>query len=99
MAASPGAADGHPWDAPSLSSSVRAEMALREMTREEKLAIVHGGLGARWGKEPKPEGAIGSAGYAPRGPRLGLPALQETDAELGVANTGHVPPRDCVTAM
>src|SRR5712675_660526 len=69
------------------------------MTREEKLAIVHGGLGARWGKEPKPEGAIGSAGYVPGVPRLGIPALQETDAELGVANPGVVRTGDTATAM
>ena len=32
-------------------------------------------------------------------PRLGVPALQETDAELGVANPGNVRPGDTATAM
>ena len=32
-------------------------------------------------------------------PRLGIPALQETDAELGVANPGDVRPGDTATAM
>ena len=32
-------------------------------------------------------------------PRLGIPALQETDAELGVANPGNVRPGDTATAM
>src|SRR5271155_2850089 len=31
--------------------------------------------------------------------RLGIPALQETDAELGVANPGNVRPGDTATAM
>ncbi len=56
------------------------------MTQSEKLSIIHGLLGAPWGGRPKPAGALGSAGYVPGVPRLGVPALQETDAELGVAN-------------
>jgi len=88
-----------PWEAPTLSPSTRAELALQAMTRDEKLAIVHGGLGAPWGKEPKPAGAIGSAGFVPGIPRLGIPALQETDAELGVANPGRIRPGDGATAM
>ena len=49
--------------------------------------------------KPKPAGSIGSAGYVPGIPRLGIPALQETDAELGVANPGDVRPGDTATAM
>ena len=74
-------------------------MAVEQMTREEKLSLVHGGLGAPWGGEPKPPGAIGSAGYVPGIPRLGIPPLQETDAELGVANPGDIRPGDTATAM
>ena len=51
------------------------------------------------GRKPKPAGAIGSAGYVPGVPRLGIPALQETDAELGVANPGNIRPGDTATAM
>ena len=84
---------------PSLSPGQRAQMALEQMTQEEKLKLVHGVIAARWGGEPKPSGSIGSAGYVPGIPRLGIPALQETDAELGVANPGDVRPGDTATAM
>ena len=83
----------------SANSSSRAEAALRQMTQPEKLSLVHGGLAAPWGGRPKPEGAIGSAGFIPGIPRLGVPALQETDAELGVANPGNIRPGDTATAM
>ena len=74
-------------------------MALNQMTEQEKLSLVHGVIGAPWGREPKPAGSIGSAGFVSGVPRLGIPALQETDAELGVANPGDVRPSDTATAM
>jgi beta-glucosidase len=74
-------------------------MTLDAMTRQEKLSLVHGVIAAPWGDKPKPEGSIGSAGYVPGVPRLGIPALQETDAELGVANPGVVRTGDTATAM
>lgn len=37
-------------------------------------------------RKPAPPGAIGSAGYVPSIPRLGWPALQESDGPIGVAN-------------
>ncbi|HTR11959.1 MAG TPA: glycoside hydrolase family 3 N-terminal domain-containing protein, partial [Roseiarcus sp.] len=82
-----------------LDPAERARATLERMTEAEKLALVHGGLAARWGKEPKPTGAIGSAGFVPGVPRLGVPALQETDAELGVANPGNIRRGDLATAM
>jgi len=69
------------------------------MTQQEKLRLVHGVIAARWGGKAKPAGSIGSAGYVAGIPRLGVPALQETDAELGVANPGNVRPGDTATAM
>ena len=74
-------------------------MVLDQMTEEEKLSLVHGVIAAPWGGKPKPAGSIGSAGYVAGVPRLGIPALQETDAELGVANPGNVRPGDTATAM
>ena len=74
-------------------------MALDQMTQQEKLSLVHGVIAAPWGGKPKPDGSIGSAGYVPGIPRLGVPALQETDAELGIANPGDVRPGDTATAM
>ena len=88
-----------PWSAPSLPPAQRAQMALDQITEQEKLSLLHGVIGAPWGDEPKPAGSIGSAGYLAGIPRLGIPALQETDAELGVANPGDVRPGDTATAM
>jgi beta-glucosidase len=92
-------AQERPWSDPSLSPLRRAQLALGQMTEQEKLSLVHGVIAARWGGKPKPAGSIGSAGYVPGIPRLGIPALQETDAELGVANPGNVRPGDTATAM
>jgi beta-glucosidase len=69
------------------------------MSEAEKLSLVHGVLGAPWSGGPKPPQAIGSAGYLPGIPRLGVPALQETDAELGIADPGDVRRGDTATAM
>ena len=69
------------------------------MTYGEKLSLLHGVLGAPWGGEAKPSEAIGSAGYVAGVPRLGIPALQETDAELGVTNPGNIRRGDSATAM
>ncbi len=69
------------------------------MTEREKLSLLHGVIAAPWGGKPRPDGSIGSAGYVPGAPRLRIPALQETDAELGVANPGDVRPGDTATAM
>jgi beta-glucosidase len=88
-----------PWSDPSLPPAKRAQMALEQMTQQEKLSLVHGVIAASWGGKPRPTGSIGSAGYVPGAPRLGIPALQETDAELGVANPGNVRPGDTATAM
>jgi beta-glucosidase len=87
------------WNDPSLPPAQRAQVALEQMTQEEKLSLVHGVIAAPWGGKPRPAGSIGSAGYVQGIPRLGIPALQETDAELGVANPGNVRPGDTATAM
>jgi beta-glucosidase len=81
------------------AANARAIQTLKAMSQSEKLSLVHGVLGAPWAKGPKPALAIGSAGYAPGVPRLGVPALQETDAQLGIANPGDVRRGDTATAM
>src|ERR1700727_2683453 len=88
-----------PWSDVSLPAAQRAQMALHQMTDREKLALVHGVIAAPWGGKPKPDGSIGSAGYVSGVPRLGIPALQETDAELGVANPGDVRHSDTATEL
>ena len=90
---------GRPWSDTSLPAAQRAQMALDRMTDQEKLSLVHGVIAAPWGGKPRPDGSVGSAGYVSGVPRLGIPALQETDAELGVANPGDVRSGDTATAM
>ncbi len=87
------------WDDVSLPPDRRAALVLAVMTQAEKIALVHGGLGAPWGGEPKPPEAVGSAGFIAGVPRLRIPPLQETDAELGIANPGHIRPNDTAVAM
>src|SRR5215472_6958378 len=68
-----------------LHAADRVEALLREMTREEKLSLVHGAA------EPAAT-SQGQAGYWPGVPRLGIPALRLTDGPPGIltrqASTG-----------
>lgn len=88
-----------PWMDARLSPDERAERLAQAMTREEKFRLVIGELGRAFNGTPKPKDAIGSAGYVPGIPRLGIPALQETDAGLGVTNPLDVRPGDYATAL
>jgi len=64
----------------------RAAALEARMTDAERLRLLHSTFARpdRTGK-PLPEGAIVSASFTPGIPRLGVPALRETDASLGVA--------------
>jgi beta-glucosidase len=73
------------------------------MTLDEKIGLLRGDLGIPWRRgavliEPPP-GAIPAAGFVRGVARLGLPALLETDASLGVANPLNVRPGDVATAL
>ena len=82
---SPAPAD-RPWMNPALSPDVRADLVLAQMTQAEKHSLVFGYSGRNQGaKFVAPPAALGSAGYVPGVPRLGVPDLQETDAGIGVA--------------
>ncbi|MGL1784013.1 hypothetical protein ACSTG0_23390, partial [Vibrio parahaemolyticus] len=75
-----------PWADARLPAAARVEMLLAAMTLEEKLGLVY-----TWfpplAKDPAaPTDMIPSAGQQAAIPRLGVPALRETDASLGVAN-------------
>jgi beta-glucosidase len=76
------AADTRPWMNAGLSPDQRAELVLQAMTQDEKFRLLRTEYGDR---HPRPAGALGSAGYQPAITRLGLPAIQESDAGLGVA--------------
>ena len=90
--------DSHlPWLDRTLPVEVRLALALEAMTLDEKIRLLHGRVGFSFGGKPKPDAAIGSAGYVEGIPRLGIPALQESDAGLGVANPHNVRPGDEAT--
>lgn len=83
-----------PWLNASLNPDRRAELALRAMTREEKLTLVFGyfATDADWKKYKAPKAArYGSAGYIPGIARLGIPPQWQTDAGVGVATQGAAP--------
>ena len=85
-----------PWMDKSLSADKRAELALQAMTQQEKLKWVLGHFGSDFGNKTKkhPAALPFSAGYIEGVPRLGLPALFETDAGLGVATQASKTPRE-----
>ena len=78
-----------PWMNTKLSPDERAALLEKEMTLDERIGLVHGPMSMPIFGIKKPDGAIGSAGYIPGIPRLGVPALEESDASLGVTNTAH----------
>lgn len=79
----------------------RAAGLVARMTREEKLSLVHGYFPPWADRTPGAPVAdmIPSAGYVPGIPRLGIPALRESDASLGVANQVEQRKGDVATAL
>ncbi len=65
----------------------RAVAVVKQMSAEEKTILTHGIMPLPVGPNPPPmpADAIAGAGYVPGIARLGIPALKETDASLGVA--------------
>jgi beta-glucosidase len=88
-----------PWLDPGRPPDERADLALRALTLDEKIRLVHGSFGFPFQDRPKPEGAIGSAGYVPGVSRLKIPALQESDAGLGVTNPENTRAGDVATPL
>ena len=84
-----------PWLDAALPADRRAALALAAMTQEEKLSWVLGHFGSDFANKTKrhPAALPYSAGYIAGVPRLGLPALFETDAGLGVATQAGPTPR------
>jgi beta-glucosidase len=72
----------------SLSPDRRAELIVAAMTDDEKFRLIRADFGMKSEKGPGPADALGGAGFVPAFPRLGLPALNETDAGLGVTRAG-----------
>ncbi|HYL27693.1 MAG TPA: glycoside hydrolase family 3 C-terminal domain-containing protein [Candidatus Nitrosotalea sp.] len=83
--------------APAIADSKASALATA-MTPTERLVLIRGESGNPLRNGVR-TGALGSAGYVPGVPRLGIPALQETDASLGIANPDNVRRRDVATAL
>jgi len=87
---------GRPWMNAAAGPEERTRLLLDAMTQDEKLALVLGYFSsdAPWKNFKKPEGGLEqSAGYIPGNTRLGIPALTETDAGIGVASQPGDHPR------
>lgn len=93
------AADIPRWLNTKLSPDKRADLLNRQLTLDERISMVHG----IWSRPDRdttvPADAIISAGYVPGVPRLGIPALYETDASLGITNPLRLRPGDDATAL
>ncbi|WP_049621125.1 beta-glucosidase family protein [Frateuria defendens] len=95
------AAKAPPWMDAKLSPDARAERLLAAMSQEEKFALLYSDYampGDPKGR-PVPKGALISAAYVAPNDRLGIPALQISDAGLGVANQGGARPHSTATAL
>jgi len=108
------ASAARPWSDPALSPDERARLAVEAMTLDEQISLMRTQIGfgllslgvplpdsvPQNMRKYTPEGALGSAGYVPATPHLGLPAQQMSDASLGVANLGGIlRPGDEATAL
>lgn len=94
-----GSGFAHAWDDPNLPPERRAELLNRELTLDERIGLIHGIMALPVGDKPVPPEAIAAAGYIAGIARLGIPALYESDASLGVANPLRVRPGDGATAL
>lgn len=97
----------------SASVEDRAAAMVDAMTLEEQISLLKTESGASLlslgvplpstipeaMRRPKPEGALGTAGFNPGVPRVGMPPLHESDAGLGVADIGFLRPGDHATAL
>jgi len=74
----------------SLSPDERAALVVKEMTLDEKVSLLHGtGMATLGPVGPLAEKSNGGAGYVVGIPRLGIPAIQMSDAAYGVRSSGE----------
>jgi beta-glucosidase len=79
-----------PWMNSRLSAEERADLVLKQMTLEEKIALLHGNGMAhvpQW-QMPLTNISNGGAGYVEGVKRLGIPPLFVSDAAYGVRDSG-----------
>jgi len=95
-----------PWTDPELAPDARADLLDAQLTQDEELQLVHGYFGVKGGsifakgapKELQPL-LRNTAGFVPGIPRLGIPPLVESDAGVGIADSGRVRTNDEATAL
>src|SRR5260370_24452594 len=77
-----------PWMNASLSPDERADLVLKEMTLDEKVALLHG-VGMPTDEAVTPENAPSNrgVGYVVGVPRLGIPGIDMSDAAYGVRSS------------
>jgi beta-glucosidase len=79
-----------PWMNSSLSPDERAALVVKEMTLDEKISLLHGtGMEGLSPISPLAVKSNGGAGYVVAIPRLGIPAIQMSDAAYGVRSSGE----------
>jgi beta-glucosidase len=78
-----------PWMNTALSPDERADLVLKEMTLDEKIAMLHG-VGMPTDEPVTPENAASNrgVGYEVGVPRLGIPGIDMSDAAYGVRSSG-----------
>src|SRR5208283_5740697 len=72
------------WMDPALSADARATLLEQQLTLDEKIGLLHGHTPILW--HERPADFLWTSGYVAGVPRLGIPAMRETDAGLGVTN-------------
>jgi beta-glucosidase len=80
-----------PWMNATLPPSERAELVLKQLTLDEKIALLHGnGMPhtPNW-QMPLTNLGNGGAGYVEGIPRLGIPPIVISDAAYGVRSSGE----------
>ncbi len=86
-------------------ADARAREIEQQMTDDERFSLIISILGYIPGSAVGerdariPEGVSMSAGYTPGVPRLGIPAIQSSDASMGITNPGYRPDDEGATAF
>jgi beta-glucosidase len=79
-----------PWMNSSLPPDERATLVIKEMMLDEKITLLHGtGMKDLSPMSPLAVNSNGGAGYVVGIPRLGIPAIQMSDAAYGVRVSGE----------
>jgi beta-glucosidase len=89
----------HPWMNRALSIQQRVDLLNAQLTIDERISLVHGIAAVPIKGRIVPPGIPLAAGFVPGVARLGIPALYETDASLGVTNPMRFRGTDGATAL